>query len=176
MPTTGTTGTISTADNHGNTATTENHEGDIFSSSNKMTLAAQKSGYSSQATSTSSLWQSLPLEWLPAPLLRESNCGSSHAELASSNAALLWNNTRATLFKCKLSAWLHAEKKKLDKTDLNTPCYKKSILGSKWTISGINFFCRFLLRLSENNHSRVIFMAKFVWARSDFGQVILTQI
>ena len=57
-----------------------------------------------------------------------------------------------------------------------TPCYKKSILGSKWTISGINFFFRFLLRLSENNHSRVIFMAKFVWARSDFGQVILTQI
>ena len=43
----------------------------------------------------------------------------------------------------------------------DTPCYKKSILGSKWTISGINFFFRFLLRLSENNHSRVMFMAKF---------------
>ena len=42
-----------------------------------------------------------------------------------------------------------------------TPCYKKSILGLKWTISGINLFCRFLPRQSENNYSRVMFMAKF---------------
>ena len=50
----------------------------------------------------------------------------------------------------------------------DTPCYKKSILGSKWTISRINFFCRFLLRLSENNHSRVMFMAKFGPTASNF--------
>ena len=31
----------------------------------------------------------------------------------------------------------------------------------KQPFSGIYFFCRFLLRLSENNHSRVMFMAKF---------------
>ena len=54
-----------------------------------------------------------------------------------------------------------------------TPCYKKSILGAKWTISGINFFCRFLLRLSENNHSRVMFMAKFGPTASNFGYEIL---
>ena len=54
-----------------------------------------------------------------------------------------------------------------------TPCYKKSILGSKWTISGINFFYRFLLRLSENNHSRVMFIAKFGSTASDFGYEIL---
>ena len=56
---------------------------------------------------------------------------------------------------------------------LLTPCYKKSILGSKWTISGINFFCRFLLRLSENNHSRVMFMAKFGPTASNFCYEIL---
>ena len=57
--------------------------------------------------------------------------------------------------------------------NLPTPCYKKSILGAKWTISGINFFCRFLLRLSENNHSRVMFMAKFGPTASNFGYEIL---
>ena len=54
-----------------------------------------------------------------------------------------------------------------------TPCYKKSILGSKWTISGIYFFCRFLPRLSENNHSRVMFIAKFGPTASNFGYEIL---
>ena len=54
------------------------------------------------------------------------------------------------------------------RTNKCTPCYKESILGLKWTISGINFFCRFLLRLSENNHSRVMFMAKFGPTASNF--------
>ena len=49
-----------------------------------------------------------------------------------------------------------------------TPCYKKSILESKWTISGNIFFCRFLLRLSKNNHFRVMFMAKFGPTASNF--------
>ena len=35
------------------------------------------------------------------------------------------------------------------------------------------FFCRFLLRLSENNHSRVMFIAKFGSTASDFGYKIL---
>ena len=43
----------------------------------------------------------------------------------------------------------------------HTPIYKKTILGSKRPLSGIIFFFRFLLRLSENNHSRVMFIAKF---------------
>ena len=53
-----------------------------------------------------------------------------------------------------------------------TPCYKKSILGSKQPVSGNLFFCRFSLRLSENNRSRVKFMAKFGPTASNFGYII----
>ena len=56
------------------------------------------------------------------------------------------------------------------------PATRKVYWGRNGPSLEFIFFCRFLPRLSENNHSRVIFMAKFVWARSDFGQVILTQI
>ena len=52
------------------------------------------------------------------------------------------------------------------------PCYKKSILGSKQPVSGNLFFCRFSLRLSENNRSRVKFMAKFGPTASNFGYII----
>ena len=55
---------------------------------------------------------------------------------------------------------------------LLTPCYKKSILGSKQPVSGNLFFCRFSLRLSENNRSRVKFMAKFGPTASNFGYII----
>ena len=53
-----------------------------------------------------------------------------------------------------------------------TPCYKKSILGSKQPVSGNLFFCRFSLRLSENNRSRVKFIAKFGPTASNFGYII----
>ena len=53
-----------------------------------------------------------------------------------------------------------------------TPCYKKSILGLKQPVSGNLFFCRFSLRLSENNRSRVKFMAKFGPTASNFGYII----
>ena len=43
----------------------------------------------------------------------------------------------------------------------NTPSYEQTILGSKQPVSGIKFFCRFSLRLSENKRSRVMFIAKF---------------
>ena len=55
---------------------------------------------------------------------------------------------------------------------LFTPCYKKSILGLKQPVSGNLFFCRFSLRLSENNRSRVKFMAKFGPTASNFGYII----
>ena len=55
-----------------------------------------------------------------------------------------------------------------------TPSYKKTILGSKQPVSGIKFFCRFSLRLSENNRSRIMFIAKFGPTASDFGYEILT--
>ena len=44
----------------------------------------------------------------------------------------------------------------------NTPSYKKTILKSKQPVSGIDFFFRFSPRLSENDYSRVKFIAKFV--------------
>ena len=43
----------------------------------------------------------------------------------------------------------------------NTPSYKKTILGSKQSVSGIDLFCRFSPRLSENDYSWVKFIAKF---------------
>ena len=43
-----------------------------------------------------------------------------------------------------------------------TPSYKKTILESKQPVSGIDFFFRFSPRLSENDYSRVKFIAKFV--------------
>ena len=55
-----------------------------------------------------------------------------------------------------------------------TPSYEKTILGSKQPVSGIKFFCCFSLRLSENNRSRVMFIAKFGPTASDFGYEILT--
>ena len=57
-------------------------------------------------------------------------------------------------------------------TVVPTPCYKKSILGSKQPVSGNLFFCRFSLRLSENNRSRVKFIAKFGPTASNFGYII----
>ena len=57
---------------------------------------------------------------------------------------------------------------------LRTPSYEKTILGSKQPVSGIKFFCRFSLRLSENNRSRIMFIAKFGPTASDFGYEILT--
>ena len=42
-----------------------------------------------------------------------------------------------------------------------TPSYKKTILGSKQPISGIDFFFRFSPRLSENDYSWVKFIPKF---------------
>ena len=61
-----------------------------------------------------------------------------------------------------------------DKYPQVTPSYKKTILGSKQPISGIKFFCRFSLRLSENNRSQVMFIAKFGPTACDFGYAILT--
>ena len=55
------------------------------------------------------------------------------------------------------------------KCKVSTPSYEKTILGSKQPVSGIKFFCRFSLRLSENNRSRVMFIAKFGPTASDFG-------
>ena len=43
-----------------------------------------------------------------------------------------------------------------------TPSYKKTILELKQPVSGIDFFFRFSPRLSENDYSRVKFIAKFV--------------
>ena len=43
-----------------------------------------------------------------------------------------------------------------------TPIYKKTILGAEQRVSGIDFFFRFSPRLSENDYSRVKFIAKFV--------------
>ena len=48
-----------------------------------------------------------------------------------------------------------------------TPCYKKSILGSKQPVCGKCFFGRFLVRLSESDHSRVWSKASFFCARSN---------
>ena len=56
----------------------------------------------------------------------------------------------------------------------STSSYKKTILGSRQPVSGIKFFCRFSLRLSEKNRSRVMFIAKFGPTASDFGYEILT--
>ena len=94
---------ISTAENHGKTATTENHEGDFLLRAfilNHIVLV-QKSGYSSQATSTSSLWPLL-LEWLPVRLWSEGNFWRSHAEPALCKAASI--RKLSTAFKCRLSA------------------------------------------------------------------------
>ena len=54
-----------------------------------------------------------------------------------------------------------------------TPCYKKSILGSKQPVCGKCFFGRFLVRLSESDHSRVWSKASFFCARSNQGYEIL---
>ena len=43
-----------------------------------------------------------------------------------------------------------------------TPSYKKTILGSKQPVSAVDFFFGFSPRLSENDYSRVKFIAKFV--------------
>ena len=72
-----------------------------------------------------------------------------------------------------ISAELNLGEKKLEITMIQlTPCYKKTILGSKQPVSGIIFFCRFSLRLSENHHSRVKFIAKFGPTASNFGYEI----
>ena len=55
-----------------------------------------------------------------------------------------------------------------------TPSYEKTILGSKQPVSEFMFFCRFSQRLSENNRSRVMFIAKFGPTTSDFGYEVLT--
>ena len=50
---------------------------------------------------------------------------------------------------------------------------KENYTGVETTPFWNYFFCRFLLRLSENNHSRVMFIAKFGSTASDFGYKIL---
>ena len=55
-----------------------------------------------------------------------------------------------------------------------TPSYEKTVLGPKQPVSGIKFSCRFSPRLSENNYSRVMFIATFGPTASDFGKDILT--
>ena len=49
----------------------------------------------------------------------------------------------------------------------NTPIYNKTILGTKRHPAGIFFVGRFSVRLSESDHSRVMFMASFFCARSN---------
>ena len=56
-----------------------------------------------------------------------------------------------------------------------TPCYKKSILGSKQPVSGNLFFCRFSLRLSENNRSRVKFIAKLAIIFLEYNDLYLSK-
>ena len=55
-----------------------------------------------------------------------------------------------------------------DMTDF-TPSYKKTIPESKQPVSGIDFFFRFSPRLSENDYSRVKFIAKFVPTASNLS-------
>ena len=50
-----------------------------------------------------------------------------------------------------------------------TPSYKQLILGSEQPFFETYFFLHFSLRLSGNNHSRVISMGKFGPTTSDFG-------
>ena len=102
---------IPTAENHGRPAITENHEGDSFlllwDLKNWIFVLEQKSGYSSQATSTSSLWR-LPLEWSPVRFSNEDNSGSSRWEPTRSKSAQSISTVSNT-FNGRRSAFLRAD-------------------------------------------------------------------
>ena len=102
---------ISTAENHGRHVITENHEGGSFlllwDLNNLIFVLEQKSGYSSQATSTSSLWR-LPLEWSPVRFSNEDNSGSSRWEPTPSKSAQSISTVSNT-FNGRRSAFLLAD-------------------------------------------------------------------
>ena len=50
-----------------------------------------------------------------------------------------------------------------DALKVNTPVYKRPILGTKKHMAKIICFGHFFLRLSRNDHSRVISKAHFCW-------------
>ena len=102
---------ISTAENHGRPVITENHEGGSFlllwDLKNWIFVLEQKSGYSSQATSTSSLWR-LPLEWSPVRFSNEDNSGSSRWQPTPSKSARSISTVSNT-FNGRRSAFLLAD-------------------------------------------------------------------
>ena len=55
------------------------------------------------------------------------------------------------------------------------PVYKRPILGTKKHMAKIIFFGHFLLRLSRNDHSRVISKANFCWVHSILGAKLWNQ-
>ena len=57
----------------------------------------------------------------------------------------------------------------------HTPVYKRPILGTEKHMAKIIFFGHFLLRLSRNDHSRVISKANFCWVHSILGAKLWKQ-